>query len=56
MPRNAVKVKYIHALAWYFDENETQASKDLSLMLELGGDNINALKEIANIYETQKRL
>jgi hypothetical protein len=56
MPRNAVKGKYIHALAWYFDETETEATRDLSLMLELGGDNLKALKEIANIYETQKRL
>lgn len=56
MSRPQVKAKYVHALAWYFDETETEAARDLSLMLEIGGDNLTALKEIAHIYETQKRI
>lgn len=53
MSRPQIKAKYIHALAWYFDETETEASRDLNLMLEIGGDNLSALREIAHIYETQ---
>lgn len=56
MSRPQVKAKYIYALAWYFDETETEASRDLSLMLEIGGDNLIALREIAHIYETQMRI
>ena len=53
MSRSQVKAKYVKALAWYFDESMEIASKDLGHMLDLGGDNLLALKEIAHIYETQ---
>ena len=56
MPRKAVKAKYIKALTWYFDETETEAARELSIMLEIGGDNLIALREISHIYETQTRL
>ena len=56
MPRTYSRKTYIKALAWYFEETEAEAVKELGLFIEIGGDNLVALDEIAHIYTTQTRI